>query len=110
MVQRWFVSEGAPIRKGELLARLSSWDQLEASVREAQASLNAAQVLLPSLKFSQDRARQLFQDGGISEQELGEVQANVISKQADIQTAQASLTAPGSSWRPRRSAPPWMAT
>ncbi|MEB3264921.1 MAG: DevB secretion protein [Synechococcus sp.] len=92
VVQRWFVPEGAEIRKGELLARLSSWDQLEASVREAQASLNAAQVLLPSLKFSQDRARQLFQDGGISEQELGEVQANVISKQADIQTAQAALS------------------
>lgn len=91
VVQRWFVTEGAQIRKGELLARLSSWDQLQASVKEAEADLRAAQALLPSLKFSQGRARQLFSDGGISEQELGEVQANVISKQADIQTALAAL-------------------
>lgn len=91
VVGRWFVGEGDPIRKGQVLARLSSWDQLEASVREARADLRATQVLLPSLEFSQKRARELFRDGGISEQELGEVQSNVISKRADIDSSQAAL-------------------
>ena len=92
VVQKWFVQEGASIRKGEVLVRLSSWDQLQASLREAEANLNAARALLPSLQFSQSRARELFNDGGISEQELGEVQANVISKTADINTAKAALS------------------
>ncbi|MCP9816580.1 DevB secretion protein [Synechococcus sp. GreenBA-s] len=91
VVGRWFVGEGDPIRKGQVLARLSSWDQLEASVREARADLRATQVLLPSLEFSQKRARELFRDGGISEQELGEVQSNVISKRADIDSSRAAL-------------------
>ncbi len=91
VVGRWFVGEGDPIRKGQVLARLSSWDQLEASVREARANLRATQVLLPSLEFSQARARELFRDGGISEQELGEVQSNVISKRADIESSRAAL-------------------
>ncbi|MCT0224687.1 HlyD family efflux transporter periplasmic adaptor subunit [Synechococcus sp. CS-1328] len=92
VVQQWFAREGEPIRKGEVLVRLSSWDQLQASLRQAEANLNAARALLPSLKFSQSRARELFNDGGISEQELGEVQANVISKTADINTAKAALS------------------
>lgn len=91
VVQRWFVAEGDPIRKGQVLLRLSSWDQLQASVREAKAKLRATTSLLPSLQFSQQRARQLFREGGISEQELGEVQSNVISKQADIELDRASL-------------------
>lgn len=91
VVERWFVAEGAPIRKGQVLARLSSWAQLEASVREARANLRATQVTLPSLRFSQARARELFRAGGISEQELGEVQSNVISKQADIESSKAAL-------------------
>ncbi len=91
VVSKWLVSEGAPIKKGQVLARLSSWDQLEASVREAQTQLNATEALLPSLKFSQNRARELFQEGGISEQELGALQANVTSKSFDIKSSRASL-------------------
>lgn len=91
VVSKWLVSEGDPIRKGQVLARLSSWDQLEASVREAQTQVKAAEALLPSLKFSQNRARELFRDGGISEQELGALQANVTSKSFDIKSANATL-------------------
>lgn len=91
VVDRWFVGEGDPVRKGQVLARLSSWQQLEAALREARADLRATQVLLPSLEFSQARARQLFREGGISEQELGEVQSNVISKRADIESGRAAV-------------------
>lgn len=91
VVSKWLVSEGDPIRKGQILARLSSWDQLEASVREAQTQVKSTEALLPSLKFSQNRARELFQEGGISEQELGALQANVTSKTFDIKSSKATL-------------------
>lgn len=91
VVERWFASEGDAIQKNQVLVRLSSWQQLQASVQEARAQLRASEVLLPSLVFSQGRARQLFRDGGISEQELGEVQANVISKSADIESGKAAV-------------------
>jgi len=91
VVSKWLVSEGDPIRKGQVLARLSSWEQLEASVREAQTQVKATEALLPSLQFSQNRARELFQEGGISEQELGALQANVTSKRFDIKSAKATL-------------------
>lgn len=91
VVERWFASEGDPIQKNQTLVRLSSWQQLQASIQEAKAQLRASEALLPSLVFSQGRARELFRDGGISEQELGEVQANVISKRADIESGKAAV-------------------
>jgi len=91
VVESWFASEGDPIRKDQILVRLSSWQQLQASVAEAKAKLRASEALLPSLVFSQERARELFRDGGISEQELGEVQANVISKLSEIESGKATV-------------------
>ncbi len=91
VVDRWYVGEGDGIQKDQLLARLSSWEQLQASVREAKAKLQASEALLPSLVFSQNRARELFREGGISEQDLGQLQANVVSKQAEIESARAAL-------------------
>lgn len=91
VVDRWFAAEGNAVKKQQLLVRLSSWQQLQASVAETKAQLRASQALLPSLVFSQGRARELFRDGGISEQELGEVQSNVISKRADIESGKAAV-------------------
>ena len=91
VVDRWYVGEGDGVQKDQLLARLSSWEQLQASVREAKAKLQASEALLPSLVFSQNRARELFREGGISEQDLGQLQANVVSKQAEIESARAAL-------------------
>jgi len=91
VVDAWLVEEGAEVRKGELLARLSSYPQLEAGVEQAQAKLNSTKALLPYLKVSQSRGKQLYSDGAISEEELARTTASIITKEADIGGASAAL-------------------
>ena len=91
VVQTWLVHEGDPIRKGQLLARLSSYDQLAASLNQTKASLNSSQALLPYLVISKDKGSELFSDGAISEEELGKAQAGVIRQQSDIKADAAAV-------------------
>ena len=91
VVQTWLVQEGDPIRKGQLLARLSSYDQLAASLNQTKASLNSSQALLPYLVISKDKGSELFSDGAISEEELGKAQAGVIRQQSDIKADAAAV-------------------
>jgi len=84
VVERWFVSEGDAIRKGQTLARLSSYGQLKAALDQAQASLSSTRALLPFLEISQSKGTELYADGAISEEELGKANAGVIRQQADI--------------------------
>ena len=91
VVDQWFVDEGAELSKGELMARLSSYPQLEAAVKQAQAKLNSTKALLPYLKVSQSRGKQLYADGAISEEELARTTASIITKEADIGGARAAL-------------------
>lgn len=91
VVERWFVGEGEPIRKGQILARLSSYQQLKAALTQAEASLKATKSLLPFLIISQDKGKELFGEGAVSEEEFGKAQASVISRQADIQGSQAAV-------------------
>ena len=92
VVERWFVGEGASIRKGQLLARLSSFGQLESALQQSKASLSASRSLLPYLKISEAKGLELYRDGAISEEELGKATATLVSRQADIQGAQAAVT------------------
>lgn len=91
VVERWFVGEGASIRKGQLLARLSSFGQLQSALQQSKASLAASQSLLPYLKISEAKGAELYRDGAISEEELGKATATLVSRQADIQGAQAAV-------------------
>jgi HlyD family secretion protein len=91
VVKLWLVAEGEPIRKGQLLARLSSYGQLQSALRQSEASLTASQSLLPYLKISEAKGLELYKDGAISEEELGKATATLVSRQADIQGAQAAL-------------------
>ena len=92
VVDRWFVQEGDPIRKGQVLAQLSSYGQLRATLVQAQSALESTKALLPFLEISKNRGRVLFRDGAISEEELAKTTASIITKQADIQGAQAEVT------------------
>ncbi len=77
IVERLFVDYGDQVKTGQLLAALDR-EQLEASVREAQANLLAAQAAwernkieaagpdLPFLRAALERARKLYADGLIS--------------------------------------------
>lgn len=91
VVERWFVDEGQPIRKGQLLAQMSSFRQLNASLSQAEANLEASKILLPFLKIGQTRGALLFQEGAISEQDLGKSIASVETRKANIQSAEAGV-------------------
>ena len=92
VVDRWFASEGQAIQKGQLLARLSSYGQLEAALRQAEANLSSTQALLPYLKISKSRGRELYGDGAISEEELGKASASLVSRRADIAAGAAAVS------------------
>lgn len=92
VVDRWFVQEGSSIRKGELLARLSSFTELSSAVTRAESKLQSTKALLPFLEISQSRGQELFKDGAISEEELAKTTASILEKRADIQAAEADLS------------------
>ena len=91
VVERWFVREGDPISKGQLLARLSSYGQLRAALDQAEASLSSTRALLPFLTISQSKGKELYADGAISEEELGKANAGVIRQNAEIRGGSASV-------------------
>lgn len=92
VVQEWFAQEGEAIRRGQILARLSNYEELNSSVRQAESNLKSTRALLPFLEVSQSRGRELFKGGAISEEELAKTTAKIIEKRADIQAAEAELT------------------
>lgn len=92
VVEQWFVQEGAPIRRGQLLARLSSYGQLQASLSQARSNLESTQALLPFLEISKKRGEVLFRDGAISEEEFAKTGATIITKRADIDGARAEVS------------------
>ena len=91
VVDTWMVREGDPIRKGEVLARLSSYGQLQAALNQAEAGLSSSRALLPFLEISQSKGNALYADGAISEEELGKARAGVIRQQSDIRSGSAAV-------------------
>ena len=91
VVTQWLASEGEAIKKGQLLARLSSNGELVASLKQAEANLQSTQALLPFLKISKSRGQELYGDGAISEEELGKTSASIISRRADISAGTAAV-------------------
>ncbi|EDY39759.1 ABC-transporter membrane fusion protein [Cyanobium sp. PCC 7001] len=91
VVETWFVKEGSEIRKGQLLARLSSYGPLQASLEQAEADLSATRSLLPFLEISKSKGTELFSEGAISEEELGKAQAGVTGRRADIRSGEAAV-------------------
>lgn len=109
-VRRWLVSEGSLVKRGQLLGLLSSWDQLEQSRQQAEASvvldraklaqviagaragvraqavadLKAQQIVLPYLEISQSKSVQLYNEGAISEEELGKARSALAQGMARI--------------------------
>ncbi|MEY2645265.1 MAG: DevB-like secretion protein [Cyanobacteriota bacterium] len=91
VVATWLVREGDPIRRGQLLARLSSYGQLQAALNQAEAGLSSSRALLPFLEISQTKGNALYADGAISEEELGKARAGVIRQQSDIRSGNAAV-------------------
>ena len=91
VVESWFVGEGAPISKGQVLAQMKSYSQLKSQLTQAESNLASSQILLPFLKIGQTRGAVLFQEGAISEQDLGKSVAAVETRKATIDAAAAGV-------------------
>lgn len=107
IVKRLLVDYGDPVKEGQILVELDK-EELQARVREARATLLGAQAALertkveaegpdlPFLKASQDRARQLFGEGLISDSVREEAEKNyqmAVNKQSAARSNVAVNTA-----------------
>lgn len=91
IVTEWVVEEGSEIQKGQLLAKLSSYDQLKASVSEAQQRLNLSQDLLPYWQISEQKAKAALKKGVISEEEYVSTKTQLASKASNVATDKTAL-------------------
>ena len=60
VVERWLAGEGDTITKGQVLVRLSSYDELQSALVQAESKLQSTGALLPFLKVSQNRGEGAF--------------------------------------------------
>jgi len=91
IVTEWLVQEGAEIEKGQLLAKLSSYNQLQASVAEAQQRLKLSQDLLPYWQISEQKAKAALKKGVISEEEYVSTKTQLASKSSNVATDRTAL-------------------
>lgn len=102
-VEEMLVSEGQYVEADTVLARLSSAtaqaqfseaqahkNQLEQTVRRAQAQMEAQRQQLKTAQMEADNARQLFRDNLISQSELNTRLAQRDAAKAAVQAAQAA--------------------
>ena len=84
------VDEGAHVKKGQVLFRLFAND-IQASVRSAEAQVKVAEADLASAKINLEKTRPLVTKDIISKYELESVQAAVQAKEAQLAQANAML-------------------
>ncbi len=86
------VDVGAAVRKGDLLARLST-ETLENAVLQEEAAVMSAEATLEEAKADADRARSLAggQSGALSDQQATEYYVAERKAEAELASAQAAL-------------------
>jgi multidrug efflux system membrane fusion protein len=96
-VQSVHFTEGALVKKGDLLVRIDP-DPYAAEVARAQAQLLAAEARLRYAKSEHQRAKRLWQESAIAQRELdervnaeAEADANLRAAQAALQSARLNL-------------------
>src|SRR5919199_249802 len=89
-IQMIYVDEGATVRKGQILFRISA-PQYEQEVRTAQANIKIAQADVNAAQMQVNKVRPLVEKGIISKYELESAQYSLQAKQAVLAQAQARL-------------------
>lgn len=85
-----FVDEGAAVRKGQKLFRISS-PQYEQELRSAEAGINTAQADVDAAQMTVNKTRPLVEKEIISEYELQSAEYTLKSKKAALAQAKATL-------------------
>ncbi|HSI50254.1 MAG TPA: efflux RND transporter periplasmic adaptor subunit [Ideonella sp.] len=89
-IEALLVDVGSVVRKGQLLARLAS-DSLGAQLRAQQASVAEARAKLAQAEAEAERARQLKDNGTLSEQKVLDYQVSAQTAKAALDVALATL-------------------
>jgi membrane fusion protein (multidrug efflux system) len=89
-VERMYVDEGATVRKGQLLFRISA-PQYEQELRTAQANVKIAKADVDAAQMQVNKVRPLVEKDIISHYELESAQFTLQSRQAALAQAQAAL-------------------
>jgi membrane fusion protein (multidrug efflux system) len=89
-MERIYVDEGAMVRKGQPLFRISA-PQYEQEVRTARANIKIARADVNAAQMEVNKVRPLVEKGIISKYELQATQFNLQSRQAALAQAQATL-------------------
>ncbi|MFN9806579.1 MAG: efflux RND transporter periplasmic adaptor subunit [Betaproteobacteria bacterium] len=83
---------GDSVRRGQLLARISS-DHVAADAAQARAGLAEAQAMLAEARANAERARQVQASGALSAQQISQYLTAEQTAQARVTAAQASVQA-----------------
>jgi membrane fusion protein, multidrug efflux system len=82
--------EGTPVKKGQLLFHIDP-RTYEASVREAEGELAREEAILWRAKRSLERIKPLFSKNAVSQKDLDDATAGVLTAEANIISAKAKL-------------------
>lgn len=83
--------EGSTVEQGGLLYQIQP-DSYEAALAVVQASLRRAEAGVPAAQATVERYEQLAEGGGVSESELENARVTLLQAEADVASAQASVT------------------
>ena len=89
-IEKFFVDEGDAVKKGAPIARILA-TTIEQGVRQAEAGLVAAKAQEANLGLEFERARRLFRENAMSEQQYEAIKTQYEAIQAQVEQAQAAL-------------------
>jgi membrane fusion protein (multidrug efflux system) len=90
ILEKRFFTEGAPVKKGELLYRIDP-AQYEAALRDAQAELARAEANVANAQAKEARLAPLVKEDAISQQDYDDAVSSLKQGQAAVLSARAQL-------------------
>ncbi|MBN2366356.1 MAG: efflux RND transporter periplasmic adaptor subunit [Calditrichaeota bacterium] len=89
-IEKFYVDEGDYIRQGVLLAKIVA-TTIEQGVRQAEAGLLSAKAQAANLRVEFERAKRLYQENAMSNQQYDAVSTQYEAVKAQVQQAEAAL-------------------
>ncbi len=87
---RYAVAEGAMVKKGDLVAEIDP-APFQASVQQAQGSLDSAKAQLANAQVTLERQQELYKTKTVDLADLQTAEANQLQAQGDVETAEGQL-------------------
>ena len=87
---RYAVEEGAPVKKGDLIAEIDP-APFQAALQEAQGSLDSAKAQLANAQVTLQRQQELYKTKTVDLADLQTAEASQLQAQGAVQTAEGQL-------------------